>query len=69
MIESISLMQYMDLIEETDIEETILLAERWPLAIGRHPDLGRIGLVHVGELAAIITPPPVNCVVGVGPAA
>lgn len=69
MIRPISLCAYMDLIEDSDVEATWFLSERWPISLARHPDLGRIALAHVGEGAWLITPPPTDLVVGVGPAA
>lgn len=66
MIEVISVAAYAELAEECDVQETIMLGGRWPLSIGQHPDLGQIALLHVGDLAALITPPPADLVVGVG---
>lgn len=62
MIRAISLPGYMSLIEDSDIEATWFLSERWPISLARHPDLGRIALVHIGEDAWIVTPPATNLV-------
>ena len=69
MIRAISLCAYMDLIEDSDVEATWFLSERWPISLAQHPDLGRIALIHVGDVAALITPPPTDLVVGVRGAA
>lgn len=57
MIEVVSIAAYAELAEDIDVQETIMLAGRWPLSVGTHRDLGPVALVHVGELAALITPP------------
>ena len=62
MIQAISVAEYAALAEEIDCGETIYLASRWPILTGWHPDLGRIALLHVGDVAAIVTAPPDNFV-------
>lgn len=66
MIEAISVAAYAELAEECDAQDTLMLAGRWPLSVGTHPDLGPVALVHVGELALVITP-PADFVVGAQP--
>lgn len=57
MIEVISVQDYAALAAELDAEATIMLAGRWPVSIGVHPDLGQILLAHVGDAAMVGTAP------------
>ena len=58
MFENISVEEYAALADELDAETTIFVGGRWPVSVGRHPDLGEILLGHVGDQAMLAIPPP-----------
>lgn len=57
MIEVISVAEYAELIDDLDVEQTVMLDGRWPVSAGRHRGLGEVVLLHVGDVAALILPP------------
>jgi hypothetical protein len=62
MFEIISVEEYGELAAELDAQETIMLAGRWPVSVGRHPDLGHIALAHIGDMAMVGTAPGADAI-------
>jgi hypothetical protein len=60
MVDLITIEEYCEFVNELDARETILLAGRWPVTIGLHPDLGEVLLAHIGDRALLVRAPAVG---------
>ncbi|MDB5243411.1 MAG: hypothetical protein JWP57_4036 [Spirosoma sp.] len=59
----ITVAEYEWLLEDFDALQTIFLGGTWPIARGRHADLGEVILGHIGDQAVMIRSPrsPLRC--------